>query len=63
MSPRRNDDLVTRLASDLQGLSVDELSQRLAAAEAAQTKEASGSGESGDRETKRRGSTRSGLRT
>ena len=35
------DDLVTRLARDLQGLSVDELSQRLAAAEAAQTKEAS----------------------
>ena len=35
------DDLVTRLARDLQGLSVDELSQRLAAAEAASTKEAS----------------------
>ena len=35
------DDLVTRLARDLQGLSVEELSQRLAAAEAAQTKEAS----------------------
>ena len=33
------DDLVTRLAQrDLQGLSVEELSQRLAAAEAAQTK-------------------------
>jgi hypothetical protein len=35
------DDLVTRLARDLQGLNVDELSQRLTAAEAASTKEAS----------------------